>query len=394
MQRLKRRFIGLVILAAVVIGLAKLALASDYAMREAKSRIQAAIGAPVDAKTIDLGFVGSAFADVQVFETTPTAPPPAWSTAKAVDADLSLWQLLTNDLGRGIVTLRDVAVTLSFDRDGHLLTRMPEPPEAEGPMPLVRIEGGTFTLRREGVPTEVFRNIKLELRTDGERQTLSGTIDDPDWGPWIVGGGRQKTADPFTLILKTAKEIRATMPLLRRAPFVPPGTWRAVEVEGDTPCEVTLKFVPGEPVHYKADLSPHNTNVYVPSIDLRTAATSGRVVIDDNLLTLSNVLGTAGGGEVRVGSTMDFRIPGHHVERYSVEVSRVNPRLLPERWQVPAMEGQIAGKADLELTLRNGWLVGTRGQGQGTLRMFPFLRPLSLYMEADERGFRFGLGKK
>jgi hypothetical protein len=57
------------------------------------------------------------------------------------------------------------------------------------------------------------------------------------------------------------------------------------------------------------------------------------------------------------------------------------------------MQGQIDGKANLELTLRDGALIGTRGQGQGTLRMFPFLRPLTLYLESNGRGFRFGMGR-
>jgi hypothetical protein len=393
MQRLKRRLIAFLFLAAALTGLAKLTLASDYAAREAKARIQAAIGAPVDAKTIDLGFTASAFTEVKVLENTPTAAAPAWSTAKAVDASISLWQLLTNDLGGGVVTLRDVAVTLAFDRDGRLLTRMPEPPEAEGPLPLLRLEGGSFTIRREGVPPETFRNIKLELRTVGERQTLSGTIDDPDWGPWTVSGGRETATGPFAVILKSAKDIRVAMPLLRRTPFVGPGVWRAVEVEGDTPCEVTLRFVPGEPVHYKADLSPRNTTVRVPVIDLQATGANGRVVIEDNILTLTNIRGSTGGGDLRVGSTMDFRVPGSHVERYTIEVSRLNPRLLPATWQVPALGSEIAGKADLELTFRAGILVNTRGQGHGTVKMLPFLPPVNIYMESDGRGFRFGLGK-
>jgi hypothetical protein len=393
MQRLKRRVIGLFLLAAVVTGLAKLALASDYATREAKARIQAAIGAPLHVKTIDLGFIASAFTEVKVLETTATAEAPAWTTAKAVDADVSLWQLLTNDLGGGVVTLRDVAVTLAFDRDGRLLTHMPEPPEPTGPMPLIRLEGGTFTLRREGVPTETFHNIKLELRTEGDRQTLSGRIDDPDWGPWIVSGGRETLTGPFALILKTEKEVRATMPLLRRTPFVGPGVWKAVEVEGDTPCEVTLRFVPGEPVHYKADLSPRNTTVRVPVIDLQAVGASGRVVIEDNILTLTNVRGATGGGELKVGSTMDFRVRGSHTERYTIEVSRLNPNLLPAKWQVPTLGSDIAGKADLELTFRDGHLVSTRGQGNGTVKVSRFLPPLNIYMESDGRGFRFGLGK-
>src|SRR5207302_765694 len=132
------------------------------------------------------------------------------------------------------------------------------------------------------------------------------------------------------LVLRTAKEVRATLPLLRRVPFVPLSTWNAVEVEGGTTCEVTLTFVPDPPgaaggrrVRYRVDLSPHDTTVYVPSIDLRATAARGRVVIEDDLLTLSGVRGSAAGGELRVGSTMDFRTPGHSVMRFAVETSLV-----------------------------------------------------------------------
>src|SRR6476659_2399924 len=105
MHRLTRRFLGLVLLAAALAGLAKLALASDFAAKEARARIQAAIGAPVDASTVSLGFSASALTGVRVFETNTTDRPP-WTAVGAVDADLSLWKLLTNDLGGGTVTLR------------------------------------------------------------------------------------------------------------------------------------------------------------------------------------------------------------------------------------------------------------------------------------------------
>jgi hypothetical protein len=393
MQRLKRRLFGLVLLVAVLAGLAKLALASEFAAREAKARIQAAIGAPMDARSVALGFTASAMEGVKVFEVAASADAPAWSSAGAVDADVSLWQLLTNDLSGGVVTLRDVAVTLAFDANNRLVTRLPVPPaEPATPLPLVRIEGGTFTLRRAGFPDETFHNIHLELRTDGPKQTLSGTVDDPFWGRWNVAGGCASPAEPFALVLTTAKEVRATMPLLRRAPFCPPSTWRAVECEGDTTCEVTLRFVPGDRVKYKVDLHPHNTKVYVPSIDMRSEAALGQVVIEDDVLTLKDVRGQSSGGEVRVNSTMDFRGTDHAL-RFAVETSAINPRLLPASWHVPALQGKVEGKADLELTIRDGWLVGTRGQGQGTLRAFPFLPPVTLYLESDGKGFRFGLGR-
>jgi hypothetical protein len=392
MHRLKRRLIALVLLAAVALGLARLALASDYACRETLARLEAAIGAPVKATSVRLGFSDSALSGLKVFEVAASAETPAWTAVGTVDADVSLWQLLTNDLGAGVVTLRDVAVTLAFDRDGRLVTRMPSPAESSGTMPLLRIEGGTFTLRRAGVSDETFHNIRLELRTEGERQVLSGSVEDPDWGRWSVTGGRERSSDPFTLVLKTVQPVHATMPMLRRAPFVPPGTWRAVECDGNTTCEVILRFNE-ERVHYRVDLSPVDTTVYVPCISLRAAGANGRVLIEDDILTLSNVRGGAGGGEIRLASTMDFRNPDFSVLRFGIGVSRINPRLVPESWGVPNWDGQLEGKADIELTLRDGYVVNTRGQGQGMVKMFPFLRPLSIYLEADGKGFRFGLGK-
>lgn len=392
MQRLKRRFVGLLVLAAVLVGLAKLALASEFAAREAVARIGAAVGAPVRAGDVTLGFTASALHGVRVFEVAATAEDaPAWTAVGAVDADLSIWQLVTNDLAGGVVTLRDVAVTLAFDADNHLVTRLPSA-EPGAAMPLVRVENGTFTLRRAGFADEVFHNIKLELKTVGETQTLSGTIDDPYWGPWTVSGGCKSAGEPFALVLATAKEVRATMPMLRRAPFCPLSTWKAVECEGDTTCEVTLRFVPGDRVKYKVDLHPRNTKVFVPSIDFRADSAVGRVVVEDDVLTLSGVKGDASGGQVRLGSTMDFR-RAESVLRFAVETDKINPRFLPASWRVPALQGQVDGKADLELTLRDGRLVGTRGQGQGTLKAFPFLRPVTLYLQSDGRGFRFGLGR-
>jgi hypothetical protein len=420
MARFKRRLLIVLVLAAALTGLAKLALASAFARRDAIDRIQAAVGTKIEAKTVTLGFTASALEGVRVFETSPTTKKDdPWSAIGAVDADLSLVQLLTNDLGRGVVTLRDVAVTLAFDRSGRLVTRLPTPPEPAGPMPLVRLEGGTFTLRREGIPDEVIHNIRLELRTEGARQTLSGTVDDPDWGQWTVSGGRESVTDPFTLTVKTVREVHATMPLLRRTPFVPPSTWRAVECEGDTDCTVTLTFNPDPPggrprepsgagaarlaaptaagertVHYRAELNPHDTKVYVSSIKLHAGGASGRVVIDDNLLTLEKVRGTASGGEVRLGSTMDFRVPGYSVLQFDVGASRVNPGQLPKSWNVPAAGGQVEGKADLELTLRDGILTNIRGQGQGSLRVLPLVPPLRIFLESDGRRLHFGLGRK
>lgn len=393
MDRYFRRFIAVILLCVVLAGLGKLALASDYAARETMTRLEAAVGAPLRAQDVQLGYSGSTLRSLQVFETNKSHDGPAWTSVGQVDADLSLWQILTNDLGPGVVTLRDVAVTLSFDRENRLITRMPEPAEkGGGSMPLVRIENGTFTLKREGFADEVFHNIRLELKTEGEKQTLSGTVDDPSWGSWLVSGGRQTATGPFTLSLKTAKEVHATMPLLRRTPFVPPGTWRAVELEGDTSCEVTLRFTPDQHVFYKVELNPHDTKVYVPSIDLRADRASGRVVIEDDLLTLSNVRGIAAGGDVRLGSTMDFRNPTH-VLGFNIETSQVNPRRMPSSWNVPSLDGRVEGKASITLAIPEHGPTITTARGVGTIKTLPLLPPIELHLKADRQGIRFGLGK-
>ncbi|HEY1377555.1 MAG TPA: hypothetical protein VGF55_12215, partial [Gemmataceae bacterium] len=101
MYRLRRRLLGAIVAVAALTGLAKLALASDYAARETVARIGAAVGAPVKAGDVRLGFTASGLSGVRVFEFAATTDAPAWTAVGTVEADLSLWQLLTNDLGRG-----------------------------------------------------------------------------------------------------------------------------------------------------------------------------------------------------------------------------------------------------------------------------------------------------
>src|SRR5437868_11671873 len=101
MRRLKRRLLVLVLLAAALTGLAKLALASGYASRETVARIQAAVGAPIRAGDVTLGFTASGLRGVQVFEAAGSGEEPAWTAVGSVDAEVSLWSLLTNDLGGG-----------------------------------------------------------------------------------------------------------------------------------------------------------------------------------------------------------------------------------------------------------------------------------------------------
>src|SRR5262245_31052341 len=107
-------------------------LRSAYAAEQVAARLGAAAGAPVRIADLDLGFVRSPLTGLEVCERGAPADAPPWLTIGAVDAELSLAQLIRGDLADGTVTLRHVHVTLHFDRDGRLLTRLPEPAAEEG----------------------------------------------------------------------------------------------------------------------------------------------------------------------------------------------------------------------------------------------------------------------
>src|SRR5439155_18619514 len=288
--------------------------------------------------------------------------------------------------------LHDVHVTLRFDKDGRLLTRMPQPAAEEaGPLPAVRLTDGTFTLQREGRPDETIHNINLELHEDGPMLLLSGAIDDPDWGPWSVAGSRGSST-PFAFNMKTRQVVHVTPALLRRTPFVPANVWNEVTCEGDTPCEIAVQFnpMPNPPVNYRVALEPKNTKVYVRAIDLRANDALGQVVIADDVLTLENVRGKSAGGDLKVRSLMDFR--GITVMKFAIEAGRLNLTQLPASWAVPALKGQLTGKAELEVACKpTGTTV--KGQGEGSVVVFPLPMPIKLQLVADGHHIRFHLAR-
>ena len=157
--------------------------------------------------SIDLGFLSSAAIGVGVDEKSSSQAADPWLTVKSMSCDLSLWQLISGRIGEGVVTLHEPNVTLLFDAEDRLLTQIANPPEGDDALPRFRVENGTFTLKRIGRPDEVFHSINLEMRAVGPQLLLSGTIDDPEWGPWTVAGNQPTPAAAFALNLKTRKSF-------------------------------------------------------------------------------------------------------------------------------------------------------------------------------------------
>ena len=126
-----------------------------------------------------------------------------------------------------------------------------------------------------------------------------------------------------------------------------------------------------------------------PSIDLRADAAQGKVIIADDVLTLENVRGKSAGGDLKLKSTMDFRT-ATTIMNFSIEAALLALNHLPRTWSIPALQGEVSGKADLQVTVRDGRST-TRGQGEGSVKMFPLLPPIKLRLSADDKGIHFNL---
>jgi hypothetical protein len=386
----KRTFLTLVVLTAAVYFGAMWFLRSPYAVEQVTNRFTAAVGAPVKIAGLDVGLSRSSITGLAIGERGAQPTDPPWLTIDAVDADMSLVHLIRGNMAGGTVTLRHAHLTLHFDRAGHLVTRLPEPAAEEGgALPTVRVVDSEVTLKRDGRADETIHKIQLDFHADRKKLLLSGTIDDPDWGPWTVVGSQMGQSAPLAFNLKTRGSVHVTPALLKRTPFVSDAVWNQVTCEGDTPCEVAVQFNASPPLNYRVTLEPRNTRVYVPSIDLRADGAQGNVTIADDVLTLENVRGRSAGGELTVRSIMDFRGVAS-VMRFTIEAGLLSLAQLPAHWGVPSLRGDLSGKADLEVTsAKTGTIV--KGDGEGSVRVPLLPVALKIHLTSDGKRLRFNL---
>ena len=125
----------------------------------------------------------------------------------------------------------------------------------------------------------------------------------------------------------------------------------------------------------------------MPSIDLTTRDTAGKALIEDGVVTLTDVRGHAGEGVLHlVRSVMDFRGDGAEM-RFNVALERMPLTDLPETWGLPRWDGKLSGRADLGLHVSSG-KVKTTGGGDGVIEGF-LSQQVKVRMLANERGYRF-----
>jgi hypothetical protein len=381
---------GAVVLVVLLVVAAKLILRTSFATDRVAAQIQKAVGgAPVKVDSLDVGLGACSTGEVQFREDGVPADVPPWAVISSVEADVSLLSLIRGDLSGGPITLLGPKLAFRLDQDNKLLTKLPDF-SSGGPSTWseFQIKHARIAFQRKGGPDAVFSDISGRVRRDGDRVTISGAADDSQWGRWTISGERSDAQAPLVLTMHS-DSTAATADKLRRVPFVPPTVWEQVTFEGETPVDLTLQFGGSVGMRYRVAFAPRDAIVRVPSADLVTRSTTGKVLVEDGVVSLAGINGKVAGGSLHVTrSDMDFR---GEASRLTIQVSanRLNLRDLPPKWHLPAVDGRMSGRAELTLAIEKGE-VQTSGGGTGTIEGF-LSQTVNVQMVADKGGYRFDI---
>jgi hypothetical protein len=386
------------LLLGVGAGVLRWYLSSRHAADRVEEKLAALMGVPVQVETVEIGFTGESRVSVlSVFENTPEQLGARWLKVDEVVADISALGLITGTTGPDWARLTNAAIELKFDREGHLLTRLPRPTGPAQTWPRFQLIEGQVTLSQEGrgLPL-VLNNVTAEIRIEDGTWSLIGNFDDSFWGKWKMEASFHQEERRFSLHLFTdGSRVNVTQEHLERIPFMSPKVCKQLqEVRGNTSVDFTLGIVAGVPgVDYRVELDPRETSLHVASIDLDASEASGQVIIKNHQLQLRGVRGRLAGGHIATEADMDFRGEGSKF-KFDVDVRQVALQQLPGSWHLPKeVSGELTGKASLELRVSKG-KTHPNGDGKGVIEraiigVFPSPRPIPVTIHADGERFRF-----
>jgi hypothetical protein len=382
--------ISVMVLIVLLAGLiaARLFLSSQFVADEVAAQLADIYGGRVELKDARIGLVGdSTIGGVRLYEAGG-APEP-WLTAHSIKADLSALGLLSGDTMPDQVTVSGATISLRFGKTGRLLTQLPHGRVhgKGGSYPDVRVQGSRLILHQGDRPDLVLEGIDAELSEEGSQLLVRGTIDDPTWGRWRVSAQLPRVGRGLSATLQTNGKVHVTLAMLKSLPFVPPSVWKAVQVEDDTPAEVTLRYDPQtHDVHYRVDVQPTSADVCVPEIGLKARRAHGQTQIEDGVVRLRDVEGQAYGGTLRTSADLDFQGSQTRLHFFKLRVQQVKVDELQRHWTFP-VNGRLSGEADMEFILTGG-KVETRGQGRGVITENRLGGPVHIELHGGPGGFK------
>ena len=337
------------------------------------ARLEAAYGTPVRLDAVHVGWGGTSLRGLKLYEAGAGPGGTPWAAAAEVRTDVTPWRALTGRAAPRDVTLEDAAVLLRFDRQGGLLTRMPDGGGGGTDLPVIRLRRGRLTVQQDGRANDlVIHGVTAEARSDGGRLVLEGAAADPTWGVWAASGGRDRAGEALRVTF-TADRVNVTPARLMELPLIPPTLWEQVRGEGETAVECTVRAHPGGAgVSLRVALTPWLMTVRLPTLGLTVDRAKGTVVYENGVVRLRGAECVLAGGRLGVEGEFDLRAAGSDADiRLALDATDVDVRRLPAAWNVPArLEGRVTGRADVRVT-RAGDRTRVAGTGRGQLRGVP-----------------------
>lgn len=397
MSRRLRIVLGvLLVLVLVVVGGLYYVTHHYNAAPQVKAKVEQMFGGRVEINTANVGLGESTLQGLKLYEGKEHTEKP-WLQAEQVQADASILELLKGLMPHRL-TLHDVALTLRFDEKGHLLTQLPSMSSGEASVPEVVVDNATLTIEQEGRPAFILRNANLTLNQKDASYNVGGGAKDPEWGDWDLTATAASDLESATATIKTASAVRFTQPMLDRLPFISSAVWKQLQCDGETTGEITLKVNRTDnQFHLRVALEPTLERVYIPSVDLRTTATKGKVIVDDFVVKFIDMDAHVADGTALAGADMDFTKPPYRL-KFDVRVKNLDVQKLPKSWELPPeIGGKLVGHADLTVVINDG-AVQANGKGEGvinnaTLAGIP-AEPITLRLHPAGKGYRFQTEKK
>jgi translocation and assembly module TamB len=382
----------LLVIAGVLWWLARNYLSSERITTQVASRLQEAYGGRVEVRAAHIGVQGSSLHEVQLFELEASSAKKPWLVIQHAEANVSLWDLFKDKALPSQLTLTGVALTLHFDKAGHLLTHLPLSGHGMESLPKIRIERAQITIQQEGRPDFTVTGIQTDAQERDHQLAFTGKIADPIWGHWTLSGGLDRATSAGSATIQTA-DVHCTQNMLERLPLVPVRVWQQVQADGDTAVNCAIRYDPLiKNVHYHIVLEPRATTVTVPSIDLSADQGKGKVTVQDGIVTIVDMKGQVADGEIKASGKLDFAQSPSQLD-LKVDASKLELKKLPKSWELPPFGGRLSGHAVLQITLVDNQ-VRTNGSGKGMITGVripgaPESKPIFLTLHPTGQGFRF-----
>jgi hypothetical protein len=297
MKLCRRLAVVLVIFGVAFAGLRSF-LTSPFLARQVAGHLRHRFGLAVTVEGIRVGLGGTTLYNVRFAGDDGNLP---LLRVDRLGTDLTLWKLLCGQTTPQEITLQGAHLTLCFDQSGEWVAPLPGATPA---LPRAHLRAGQLTVRREGWATLEISGIDAEI-TDEGRLVVSGALHDTAWKGWKFHGSLGGAESSLTLV--SDGEVPLTPSLLKSIPFVPADVWKHVRYGGPTAVEVRLSHRLHDPAtHYHVRLRPRGGFVELPELDFACTDIHGEVLVQDNVVTLTDLRGRALHGLIGVAGSLDF----------------------------------------------------------------------------------------